>query len=461
MEYGNMMKLFESYGLSYEIKQGFILALSLITCFGIGLLPLFFSLRVATLIFICIITIITIFFVPYYGVLFVIFLYYVNAADIKYMSGTEYLRPMYYLIATLVLFWMIDMIVHRKYRFVNSAQNFMILGLISSMIISTFTAVASREISWSANLKFLKIILFFLLLTNLSDTIKKVNFTYWTIGMGCGVLSLLGVKYYIICGGRVEFTGGQLDDSNLLAHMLVMILPFFFYKMFSKNKIEKYTAISFFPIVLSCLIFTMSRGGFLGLLGSLILIPIRAKRKIKSLILITIIILLGTLFAPQEFKERIRGITYYKEDESAMSRITMWKAGIQMWKDHPLTGVGQDNFIYVVERYLPSEVKGQQIIHVAHNTYITFLAEGGIFSLLFYLLIIFFNFKDLQIIRKLANEEVSGIQIHNLTYALEVGFVGSLISAFFINRTDFEPFFWFTGLITSLKNIIKKQIQTQ
>lgn len=459
-----MMKIFDTYGLSYEMRQVYMLVSSLILCFGIGLLPLFFSAREAALIFICIIVLITIFFVPYYGVLFIIFLYYVNAADIKYMSGTEYLRPIYYLTALLLLFWVIDMIVHRKYRFVNSAQNLMILGMICTMIISTWNAVVSVEKSWYATIVFLKVILFYILLVNMTDTIKKVNFTYWTIALGCGCLSILGVKYYIICGGRAEFTGGQLDDSNLLAHMLVMILPFFFYKMFSKNKMEKNIAICLFPVVLSCLIFTMSRGGFLGLLGILILLAIRSRHKIKSFTLIAIIILLGTLFAPQEFKERMKTITHYKEDAAAMSRIAVWNAGIAMWKDHPWTGVGQDNSRDLVERYCPFKFieQGINISHVIHNTYITFLAEGGTFCLLFYLLIIFFNFKDLQRIRKLSSdEEVSGIQIHNLTYALEVGLAGSMISAFFINRTDFEPFFWFTGLITTLKNILKKEIQRQ
>lgn len=456
-----MMKIFDTYGLSNEMNQVYILVLSLILCAGVGVLPLFFSLREASLIFICIIILITIFFVPYWGVLFIIFLYYLNAADIKYMHGTEHLRPIYYLTALLILFWVIDMIVHRKYRFVNSAQNLMILGMIFTMIISTFNAVVSVERSWNANIIFLKIILFYILFTNLTDTIKKVNFSYWTIAMGCGCLSLLGVKYYIVCGGRAEFTGGQLDDANLLAHMLVMILPFFFYKMFSKNKIEKNIAICLFPVVLSCLIFTMSRGGFLGLLVVLILLVIRSKHKIKSFTLVSTIILLGILFAPQEFKERMRSIGHYKEDAAAMSRIAVWKAGIAMWRDYPLTGVGQDNFMYLVEKYCPLELKEQGVdfFHVAHNTYITFLAEGGIFCLLFYLLIIFFNFKDLYRIRKLSKEEVLGIQIHNLTYALEVGLAGSLVSAFFINRTDFEPFFWFTGLITTLKNIIKKEFK--
>ncbi|MEW6096785.1 MAG: O-antigen ligase family protein [bacterium] len=440
-----------------EIRIATGLALFLIASFLIGILPFFHNIRITCTIVLMIVGGVICFFEPYVGVLFVIFFYYLIASHIKYVSGIGTVRPIFYCSVFLAAFWILNMMVKREYRWVNTGQVYIILGMTITMILSTFNAAVSPEVSWEHNVKFFKILLFFVVFTNLTDSIKRVNLSYWTIALGCGLLSTLAVRYLVLVGRRVEFTTGSLAGSNALAYMLVVILPFFFYKIFSRNKLEKLMAIILFPMTFFGIIATMSRGGFIGLVGVMVLLAIRSKQKIKSLILVGCIISAGIRFAPPSFKERMETIKTYQQEGSAISRMMYWKAGIAMWRDHPLNGVGQDNFILVVPQYVPPLKDRHQIYHTAHNTYITLLSEGGIFLLLFYLLLLLCNFKDLRVIRRKSPPEIDGVQIHNLTYAIEIGLIGGIINSIFITRSDFEPFFWITGLIMTLKDIIIKR----
>ena len=68
-----------------------------------------------------------------------------------------------------------------------------------------------------------------------------------------------------------------------------------------------------------------------------------------------------------------------------------------MIKDHPLTGIGLDNFKPLVTRY---EGRGGELEKIAHNTYIEIAAEMGIPSLLVFLAILFSVFRTLERVHK-------------------------------------------------------------
>lgn len=84
------------------------------------------------------------------------------------------------------------------------------------------------------------------------------------------------------------------------------------------------------------------------------------------------------------FKERIKSIIDF-EETSNQGRVGIWKATLKSAVDHPLLGVGVGNFPSVL-KLNPSAIKAGAS---AHNIYLNFLAEMGIFGLLIFLLIIY------------------------------------------------------------------------
>jgi len=69
-------------------------------------------------------------------------------------------------------------------------------------------------------------------------------------------------------------------------------------------------------------------------------------------------------------------------------RYNLWRAGWMMWQDHPFTGVGIGQFLHNSSRYmsqLPGVIPREL---VAHNIYVSMLAETGIIGLILFLSII-------------------------------------------------------------------------
>lgn len=442
------LKVFHSQQIDWfdkEFLSSCIIGLSIFASFAVGLMILGLPLRNSFLIIMGICGCVIIFIKPVLGLPIGILFYYLLASGTQYIIGTWNLRLIFWITLATGISWLLNMMVHKRYWFVKCPQNFALLGLLISMYYSTFYA-EDPLISIAFCHGIGKMLIFYLLITNLIESFRLFNMTYWALGLGCGVLSLLGVKYAIGTGmSRVELGGGaQLGGSNELAGMLVMILPFFFYKIVSHKILEKSIAFSLFFSTLFCIILTGSRGGNLGLLLVLILFCILSRQKLKSLTILGIIVILCIIFTPPAYWERMSTINEYQSDASAMSRIKLWEFALDEWKSHPFRGIGQENFKLISPGHL-----------VTHNTYLTLLVEGGIQALFFYLLAIFLSFRDIWFIIKHSPKEFEGFQIHNLAFSLGIGLSGFLVSAVFGSKVALEPLYWFLGLMAVLKHLVK------
>ena len=85
-------------------------------------------------------------------------------------------------------------------------------------------------------------------------------------------------------------------------------------------------------------------------------------------------------------------------DESAYGQI--YSLAYKMWKDHPLQGIGLNNFTYLCNndsRYVDL-IKNYSCVNHPHNFYLQWLVETGIFGLILFIIYVFYLL--LFIIRK-------------------------------------------------------------
>jgi O-antigen ligase len=70
---------------------------------------------------------------------------------------------------------------------------------------------------------------------------------------------------------------------------------------------------------------------------------------------------------------------------ASLERLAFWRVALDMWRDHPLLGVGFGNYQAVYARYaLP---KWRMALGHAHNYYLNIAAETGLIGLLAYLML--------------------------------------------------------------------------
>lgn len=140
------------------------------------------------------------------------------------------------------------------------------------------------------------------------------------------------------------------------------------------RKIPNYFILVLGVILAFCIFHTYSRGGWVGVLVSLL--AMLAISRSRNVLLVLIFISAIVLLTPG-FRERFLMIFQFGGDAD---RFRYWQAAGTMFRDNPFLGKGVGTFMVHFQEYLPNVY-----ISYAHNCFLQILAESGIFSLIAFL----------------------------------------------------------------------------
>ena len=261
-----------------------------------------------------------------------------------------------------------------------------------------------------------KVVFFFVLLLILVDTFQGANTLLLSLQVGVVFLAIHSILQHntgVGFGGmlplpRVNALTGELtfqaqafgtfNDPNDLCLMLVVGIPLFYVLLKTgTNPIQKLFAI--LGIILSaygawC---TNSRGGVVAAFGMVGTFVIVRMRGVKRYLTAGIGFCVVTVLAPSRFGG---GSGLVGKDRSEL-----WGDGLDMFKSHPLFGVGYRAFEDYNDRH-----------QVAHNSYVHTLAESGLVGYLSFFLLLYLTMAYLrrlinqkQIISRNENQVLSGV----------------------------------------------------
>lgn len=121
-----------------------------------------------------------------------------------------------------------------------------------------------------------------------------------------------------------------------------------------------------------CLALTFTRSAWIGFIVALGVVF--AIRKPVLLVALVVAVVLLCVLAPAEFQDRITSIVDLKHERN-VERVYMWRAGIEIFKDHPLVGVGLMDLSEIYDQYRPPEAR-EDHGHF-HNIFIQVAAARG------------------------------------------------------------------------------------
>lgn len=259
----------------------------------------------------------------------------------------------------------------------------------------------------------------------LINTLKEEYLINIAIVMNiCGIIAAISIitdhynitnfeSLYMVDSHEKSFrTFGILGESNFAAGKLNIFLPFNLFLISHYNKLKKFDKVIFlyFGLIflLIAVIFTGSRMGGIIIFFTLIIfifrnIKLRSLLKINKMIKLVIIGILiiiiiniinltsindiweKSIFLKYSFDRYVKlydFITSRDDGEGSTSvsiRVELNMIGLKMFVNNPLTGIGLGNYQNRVKHYSSYYYK------YAHNTFITILAETGIFGFLLFL----------------------------------------------------------------------------
>ncbi|MGC9398344.1 MAG: O-antigen ligase family protein [Anaerolineae bacterium] len=180
------------------------------------------------------------------------------------------------------------------------------------------------------------------------------------------------------------------------------------------------------------LVLSLSRGAILlGIPVGLITLGLLAGRRERTVTLV-VLVLFGLALLPLFQTPRFAALLDLTQGTTAL-RLALWRSAWQMFLDHPLWGVGPDNFLYAYRtRYvLPSAWEEFNLAH-PHNLILDFLSRLGIFALgAFLWVLVRFWRRGLRLMRQATGQQ----------RAVALGLLGSMASGLAHGLVDASYFY--------------------
>jgi len=200
---------------------------------------------------------------------------------------------------------------------------------------------------------------------------------------------ILGLYQYFVSGDVIVAEGvrrmhGVYASPNNLSLFLGRIIPLAISALvIGKASRRRVYGLGLLLLVL-CLFLTYSRGGWLLSLPAAVLTIGLLRGRRAVLLAVTAMALCILLLLPLVGTQRLISL-FDLEQGTTFRRLKLWEATVAMIRDHPITGIGLDNFLYQYPQYMLQAAWQEPDLSHPHNIvldYWTRLGIGGVVVLL-------------------------------------------------------------------------------
>ena len=297
----------------------------------------------------------------------------------------------------------------------------LLLGFLGAAALSSLTALWPRlAADYVSDLVKMTIVFFFIV--NCANTERRLRGVMWTVVIG-GLLPAAGTLRNYLQGNLVEGRAAWLGifaNPNEMAYSLVILLPIAAFLATGLGLIPRLALLGTALVYMAAILVTFSRGGLLGLAAVLGLCAWR-KRSILLQGLMVILVAAGLVLAGR-FWSRGEDFKNLNQDVSFRQRLATSQAGLAMFVDHPLFGVGLGCSVIAWPLYAPDGLYTRGAL-VTHNTFIQALGETGAIGFIPFILFVGIG---LYRVRKLALES-PGTGLANLGAGIEIAIWGFVV----------------------------------
>ncbi|HEX6006224.1 MAG TPA: putative O-glycosylation ligase, exosortase A system-associated [Burkholderiales bacterium] len=320
----------------------------------------------------------------------------------------------------------------------------------------TFTTLFAwaPDHAWPELEKVGKIFLMTILMTSMIYGRDRITAMLYTIAFSIGFYGLKGLIFVVSTGGGGQVKGPEgsfIDGNTFIGLALNMVMPLVL--VLAREEKRRWLKLLLYTIFASSIvsvIFTTSRGAYLGLGAIIPLMFLRARSKWLGLMLL-VPALVGAQFLPDRIFHRAELIENYQQESSANQRLQSWTVAWNVALDYPITGAGFE-FEYTpdTERWLSyGNRKYDWAIKTstaAHSIYFQILGQHGFIAFGMFVTLLFGSLLRLQRIRKAAAASGDRAWIAPYATALQIALVGYMVSGAFLSSAYFDLAWLFYAL---------------
>ena len=185
-------------------------------------------------------------------------------------------------------------------------------------------------------------------------------------------------------------SGGIIGSNQGARYLTVGFIFLYYLRSVVKIRLLSYLALVGMILTAVGIFATLSRTGVMLFVVAFVLLLLSEgfiTRRLKAVLILVLFLALFVMFLPSDF---VQTIEERASEESAEeeTRYGLWRAGMDMFQAHPITGVGIGRFRYEIFEYAQYYLNDKYLDLGAHNMYISILAETGLVGFTLFMLML-------------------------------------------------------------------------
>jgi putative inorganic carbon (HCO3(-)) transporter len=323
----------------------------------------------------------------------------------------------------------------------------------------------------------------YLIVINTLTTMRRLHLALYAV-MGAGVLLASLTVFQAVTGqydqdfgGLAQYRvsdlagttegarpGGTIGDANYYGQLLLIVIPVALYLLFDgQSKLARFVGLASAGMLTIAVVFTYSRGDALALAAMAVAVIIFKRPHPLVLVGGVVALLVALPLLPSNYLARLTTVvdlaqgnrlTIYGED-SIRGRAGATQAAIEMFADHPLLGVGRENY----PSYQLEYISGTGFARTAkgippHNLYLEVAAEHGVLGILVFGGLLLAAWAALMDARR-RFRLVKAKREHDLATWLAIMFIGYLVTAVSLHGAFLYILWMIISLIAAIRLIAR------
>jgi len=246
---------------------------------------------------------------------------------------------------------------------------------------------------------------------------------------------------------------GAATGHVALANTLSQGLPLaFFWALSEKNAVKKAILWAMVSLLTLGIIFSKSRGGFIGLVSVGLCYIYFSERRMKATLIVILLLLFALPFAGEQYISRISTITEGVSGRSSGDRIEGLLNGISMLFKRPVLGVGVGCYAKARSIYF-------NYYFYSHNLYGELFGELGLASAAWFFWI-YLMFRTSSLMKRFLNDEN---EQHQFYRSIFIGVQSGLFVRLVLGNFSHCAFIWFWfmmgALVVGIEHLITQEME--
>ncbi len=331
----------------------------------------------------------------------------------------------------------------------------LLLALWIMFTISTFYSLYPA-VAWPQWERVSKIFLFTFITLKFFQDRERLRYLFVLIAFAIGFYGVKGFVFTISTGGQYLVYGPErsfLSSNNSVGLALNMVLPFLYLLPRDEPRpwLRRVMIGSFWTSAVA-VIFTYSRGAFLGLAVVMTLLFMKGSKRLVSgvatvLAAVIFFLTVGSSLIPERWWIRMGTISAYEEDRSAMGRLEAWGIAYQIALERPLVGGG---FWVLPQPDIRARFDSPRNLS-AHSIYFSILGDHGFVALGLYVGLLVSCLWTLASLRRTVGRRPEGAWLVNPAKMIETSLIAYMVSGAFQTEAYFDLFYHLVAAVVLLK----------